>query len=196
LGAQNGLTTMSALKSAITVSFAGGDAGGWKVDRMESVRGPYLELVPRVSVTEGSSAPIPGGAKWVLRGATSADRYTTREEREALLAVQEPLGRRTASRAALIPIKKSADWWALAIDIRRAIFEDRSHHVAVGLGYASAIARRLHHSRELDEPFDFLTWFEYAPAAEGAFDELLSRLRATEEWTYVEREVDIRLIRT
>lgn len=48
---------------------------------------------------------------------------------------------------------------------------------------------------DLDEPFDFLTWFEFPPAAAEAFEELNGRLRATEEWTYVEREVDIRLTR-
>ena len=57
------------------------------------------------------------------------------------------------------------------------------------------MARRLHHCRELGEPFDFLTWFEYAPADAAAFDDLVRRLRASEEWHYVEREVDIRLTR-
>ena len=37
------------------------------------------------------------------------------------------------------------------------------------------------------------TWFEYAPDYEAAFDDLLTRLRATPEWAFVEREVDIRL---
>jgi hypothetical protein len=63
------------------------------------------------------------------------------------------------------------------------------------LRYLPAIARRLHHSRDLGEPFDFLTWFEFAPQDEPAFDDLLAALRATEEWNYVEREVDIRLER-
>lgn len=57
------------------------------------------------------------------------------------------------------------------------------------------MARRLHHSRDLGEPFDFLTWFEYAPQHTAAFEELVSELRATEEWKFVEREVDIRLVR-
>ncbi len=57
------------------------------------------------------------------------------------------------------------------------------------------MARRLHHSRDLGEPFDFLTWFEFTPEHAKAFDELVARLRAIEEWTYVEREVDIRLMR-
>ena len=88
---------------------------------------------------------------------------------------------------------KSEAWWALAQDERRAIFEESSRHIAIGLEYLPAVARRLHHSRELGEPFDFLTWFEYAPHDTDAFEELVRRLRATEEWRYVEREVDVRL---
>lgn len=177
------------------VNFAGGGAGDWRVDRIEEIRGPRLQEVPRLAVIEGSRSPIPADASWVLRGVTSNERYTTLQEHKALLALQAPLGRPEATRAALIPIKKSADWWVLAQDERRAIFEEHSHHIAIGLEVATAIARRLHHSRDLGQEFDFLTWFEYAPAASDAFEELLVRLRATAEWTYVEREVDVRLIR-
>jgi len=63
------------------------------------------------------------------------------------------------------------------------------------MGYLPEIARRLHHARDLGEPFDFLTWFEFRAEDEGRFDELVARLRATEEWRYVEREVDVRLAR-
>ena len=45
------------------------------------------------------------------------------------------------------------------------------------------------------EPFDFLTLFDFAKSDAPAFDDLLAVLRATEEWKYVEREVDIRLLR-
>ena len=100
-----------------------------------------------------------------------------------------------ATRAALIPIRKSEAWWDLAQDERRRIFEESSHHVATGLEYVPAVARRLHHGRDLEEPFDFLTWFEFAPEDAAAFDELVLRLRETEEWTYVEREIDLRLAR-
>ena len=60
------------------------------------------------------------------------------------------------------------------------------------------IARRLHHCRDLaePEPFDFLTWFEFAKQDTAAFDRLLVKLRASEEWNYIEREVEIRLTRT
>ncbi|WP_200946873.1 MULTISPECIES: hypothetical protein [unclassified Roseateles] len=63
--------------------------------------------------------------------------------------------------------------------------------------YLPAIARRLHHGRDLGEaePFDFLTWFEFAPGHASAFDDLLAALRASPEWAYVDRELEIRLAR-
>jgi chlorite dismutase len=100
-----------------------------------------------------------------------------------------------ATRAALIPIRKTAAWWDLAQGERRAIFEEQSHHIGIGMQYLPAVARRLHHSRELGEPFDFLTWFEYAPEHADAFEELVRRLRSTAECRYLEREVDIRASR-
>lgn len=105
-------------------------------------------------------------------------------------------GRPEATGAALIPIRTSPAWWDLTQDERRDILEERSHHIDIGLSYLPAIARRLHHSRDLHEPFDFLTWFEFAPEHSGAFDELVGRLRASEEWSFVDREIDIRLTRT
>jgi chlorite dismutase len=116
-------------------------------------------------------------------------------EHQQLIESSPPLGRPEATRAALIPISKSAAWWDLPQDERREIFEERSHHIATGLKYLPAVARRPYHGRDLGEPFDFLTWFEYAPGDEDAFEELVLTLRATPEWAYVEREVDIRLSR-
>ena len=128
---------------------------------------------------------------------TSNVRYVARAEQRALLARQAALGRPEARRAALIPIKKSSAWWDLPQDERRRIFEESSHHIATGLKYLPAIARRLHHCRDLgdSEPFDFLTWFDYAPEHAQAFEDLVGELRVTEEWKFVEREVDIRLAR-
>jgi len=71
----------------------------------------------------------------------------------------------------------------------------RSPAIGIGLDYLPAVARRLHHSRELREPFDFLTWFEYAPEHATEFEELVRRLRNRPEWHYVDREVDICLRR-
>ena len=110
-------------------------------------------------------------------------RYVERAEKEQLVAVQAALGRTEATCAALIPIRKSAAWWELTQEERRQIFEDKSQHIAASLKYLPAIARQLYHCRDLGEPFDFLTWFEYAPEHADLFEELVGMLRATEEWT-------------
>ena len=179
----------------LIVAFAGGSAGGWSIERLETVAGSPLASASRLEMVEGRGAARPAGdAVWVLRGVTSNERYVTSGEHREL-AVQEPLGRAGSTRAALIPVKKSEAWWDLAQDERRRIFEESSHHIAISLEYLPAVARRLHHGRDLGEPFDFLTWFEFAPEHAVAFEELVGRLRATEEWTYVEREIDLRLAR-
>jgi chlorite dismutase len=177
----------------ILVHFAGGDRGEWQVERVDGVIGAALPPAARLAVTEGAAPPQ--DAAWVLRGTTSNTRYTTRPEVDGLAAVQQGLRRAEATCAALIPIRKTEAWWALAQDERRSIFEEQSRHIGIGMEYLPAVARRLHHSRELGEPFDFLTWFEFAPVHETAFDTMLARLRATREWHFIDREVDIRLRR-
>lgn len=177
-------------------AFVGGPDGPWRVDRLEAVTGPAVEGVERLAVVEGQAANGSfADAAWVLRGAVSFERYVRRSEHDELAARQPELGRPEATRAALIPISKSSVWWGLPQDERREIFEERSHHIALGLDYLPAVARRLYHGHDLGEPFDFLTWFEYAPADAEAFEALVARLRRVEHWTYVDREVDIRLVR-
>lgn len=154
-----------------------------------------MEEVGRIAVVPGRG--VAGGHVWALTGVTSHERYVERHEHEQLQARQEGLGRGAATCAALIPIRKNDDWWRLSQDERREILETRSQHIAAGMRYLPEIARRLHHCRDLPEaaPFDFLTWFEYAPEHAAAFDELAALLRASEEWRYVERETDIRMVR-
>lgn len=174
--------------------FSGGAAGAWRVTGMRAWRGEPLPPASHIDIGTGMAPPA---ALWSLRGVVSNERYVTRGEKQALAARQEPLGREQARCAALIPIRKSAAWWAMTQDERRDILEEQSRHIAIGLRYLPAVARRLHHCRDLPtgEPFDFLTWFEFAPADRPAFDELVEQLRATPEWRFVEREVDIRLER-
>ena len=174
-------------------SFLGGEEGPWEVIRISPVVGDCLPEVPRLLVTDGLRAGR--NSTWVLRGVTSNQRYTTRSEETQLVAVQPSLGRDQATCAALIPIRKSAEWWSLPQDERRLVFEERSHHIALGLTRLPAVARRLYHSRDIGEPFDFLTWFEYAPEDSLSFESLVTEMRATEEWHWVDREVDIRLRR-
>lgn len=178
-------------------SFVGGNAGGWSVVSAKAVVGDPLRAVDRVDFVSGAVATMPEGGKWVLRGVTSNERYVTRDEKDSLVKKQAALGRPDSTFAALIPIRKSAKWWALTQDERRELFEEKSKHIAIGLKYLPGIARRLHHCRDLSEtePFDFLTLFDYSKNDAGAFDDLVAALRATEEWKFVEREVDIRLMR-
>lgn len=176
--------------------FLGGEMGPWRVTSMSTIVGEPLAAAKRINVLAEKN-PAPNVASWLLRGITSNDRYVVRAEKDQLIAKQPSLGRPQALCAALIPIRKNSAWWGLSQDERRRLLEEKSKHVAIGLRYLPAVARRLHHCRDLgeNEPFDFLTWFEYAPADEAAFDQLAAELRASEEWRYVEREIDIRLIR-
>jgi len=172
--------------------FVGGKIGSWRAVRVDPVVGIPLARISRLEITEREAQPHAGD--WVLKGVMSFERYATRAERSLLEAREGSLGRPSATRAALIPVRKSAAWWDLPQDERRAILEERSHHIRTGLEYLPDVARRLYHSRELGEPFDFLTWFEYGPDHAAAFEELVGRLRSSEEWRYVEREVDVRLM--
>lgn len=174
-------------------SFLGGAQGAWRVTGMTTLSGDPLAPVSHVDMRAGD-APV-ADAAWVLRGFTSNIRYATAPEIVSLKAVQQPLGRPEARCAAMIPIRKTAAWWDMAQDERRAIFEETSHHNAIGLDYLPPIARRLHHCRDIGEQFDFVTWFDFAPEQTQQFDELVARLRATKEWAFIDREIDIRLER-
>jgi hypothetical protein len=178
-------------------AFIGGNTGLWRVLGTETLAGEALPEVKRLDIVSGANIDIDANTGWLLRGITSNERYVGRDEKNELVAKQQGLGRPEATRAALIPIRKHADWWTLCQDERRRVLEEYSHHIKIGLRYLPAVARRLHHCRDLseNEPFDFITWFEFAPAYEADFNQLIAELRASEEWKYVEREVDIRLAR-
>jgi hypothetical protein len=188
---------MPALATAASTTrlctFSGGDAGRWRITDVRAVIGESLAAAARLEVgTDDAGAD----SVWSLRGITSNERYVTRPEKQQLSALQPPLARADARCAVLIPIRKSAVWWALTQDERRDILEAQSHHVAHGMRALPAVARRLHHCRDLSEhePFDFLTWFEFAPADAGVFDALTATLRASPEWAFVEREVEVRVM--
>jgi chlorite dismutase len=176
-------------------AFIGGRTGSWRVVSVRAVCGQGLEAVARVDVRPSDWSAREVSDAWTIEGQISNLRYATKAEVAALKAKQESLGRPSASHAAMIPIKKSTLWWDLAQDERRAIFEETSHHTKIGMQYLPGIARQLYHSRDLGQPFDFITWFEYAPDQAASFERLVARLRSTPEWNFVEREVDIRLER-
>lgn len=176
-------------------TFSAGHAGRWRIDRISSVTGDTLPPAERLELLIGERHS-PVGQVWSLWGVSSNTRYATANEAAALRRGQAGLHRPEATRAALIPIRKTPAWWGLAQDERRAIFEDQSRHNAIGMEYIPPVARQLVHCRDVGGEFDFLTWFEYAPEHADAFERLSDRLRATPEWRFVEREVDIRLSRS
>lgn len=184
--------------SARLFSFMGSDTGLWRVADMTEIVGDPLPAAKRLAITADPTTPSGPEPAWVLRGVTSNERYAVSDaERQRIVTEQLALGRAEATCAALIPIRKNAAWWALTQNQRQNIFEQQSKHAQIGLQHFPTLARRLHHCRDLSdhEPFDFITWFEYRPTDLEAFNQLLADLRATPEWQYVEREVDIRLIR-
>ena len=184
------------LYTTMFTTFRGGQSGAWRVTLNSAVKGEALAAVPALAITQNASIALPilpSSTSWRLVGVTSHLRYVEKAEQEQLAEKQAPLGRKEASFAALIPIKKSAAWWELNQDERREILEAKSQHISGTLKYLPQVARQLYHCRDLGEPFDFITWFEYAPEHAPMFEELVAMLRTTEEWTFVEREVDVRL---
>ena len=176
------------------VSFIGCANGRWGVQSIKTIIGEsltstnYIEVYPTHNPLQESKS-----ATWTLRGTTTHVRYTERSEVDELKTRQPQLNRPEATYAALIPIRKNEQWWEMSQDERRNIFEKESGHISISMKYLPAIARRLYHCRELGEPFDFLTWFEFAPQHSSLFDELLAQMRSSREWQFVDREIDIRL---
>ena len=106
------------------VLFYGGDTGTWQIVRVEPVAGVTLPPAKRLAVIQpGTSAPA--SSAWRLRGTPSYERYVNRREHEELAAKSPPFSRPEAAAAALIPIRKSEEWWKLSQDQRRAIFEEK-----------------------------------------------------------------------
>src|SRR5215510_12495110 len=140
------------------IRFTGGSCGVWRVLAIRSVRGEGLPQVERIAVCRGSeTAPLE--SRWTLSGVISNTRYVERPEEQELTLKQAPLSRSEATRAALIPIRKTAAWWNLTQEERRNVFENFFFQAAEGIRYLPSVARQLYHSRDIGEPFDFLTWF-------------------------------------
>jgi hypothetical protein len=119
-------------------TFIGADVGDWHVKELKPIRGESIPSVSRLQIEDHPTSTQLTGI-WKLCGFVSNIRYANQSERKKILAIQEGLGRPQATCAALIPIRKNEAWWNLAQDERRAIFEEQSHHTAIGLQYLPAI---------------------------------------------------------
>ncbi len=172
----------------------GARAQAYRVERLVPVRGEAPPLPSRVTRVE-SAQPL-AVAPTALRGVAQHLGYTDAEQKRALdQASRKELGAGADTVAVLIPMRKSAAWWSQPLDQRRAHFRRQGggDHTAIGLPYARTIYRKLYHCRYLEAQtgYDFLTYFELPPTEIDSFRALLSELRATPEWGFVDREWEL-----
>jgi chlorite dismutase len=83
--------------------------------------------------------------------------------------------------AVVIPIRKSADWWALDQEKRAAMMKE---HTEAALPYHKTVKRKLYHSTGLDD-LDFITYFETSKLED--FHSLILSLEKVREYQYTRR---------
>jgi chlorite dismutase len=81
----------------------------------------------------------------------------------------------------VIPIRKSADWWALDQEKRTALMKE---HTEASLPYHRTVKRKLYHSTGLDD-MDFITYFETSKMED--FHSLILSLEKVKEFQYTRR---------
>lgn len=179
----------------------------YRVDKVVSVRGKSgVNIAPgatMVRVETASKLPAPAGEKGpslLFHGVPQHLQYTSGEQRADLnkrSRSELPPGKDTV--AVVIPVRKSAAWWALPHDERHAHFQkkgDKIGHTAIGAKYADRIYRKLYHTRYAVETkdHDFITYFEFERTHTEDFKSLLAQLRDPDqnpEWNFVDRESEI-----
>jgi chlorite dismutase len=77
--------------------------------------------------------------------------------------------------AAVIPIRKDAEWWALPQEQRAGMMQE---HTEAALPYHKTVKRKLYHSTGLDD-LDFITYFETAKLDD--FQSLILSLQKVKE---------------
>jgi len=129
-----------------------------------------------------------------LLGVTQHAQYQSSTEASELATRARPA---PGSVSVIIPISKSAEWWALGHAERAKLFrsEGARGHIHVGRPHIEQIHRKLYHARYLPNArWDFITYFEFEAAHTDQFRALLAGLRDTQqnpEWAFVEREAEI-----
>jgi len=83
--------------------------------------------------------------------------------------------------AIVIPIRKSAEWWALDQEKRAAMMKE---HTEAALPYHKTVKRKLYHSSGLDD-LDFITYFETSKLED--FHGLILSLEKVKEFQYTRR---------
>jgi len=83
--------------------------------------------------------------------------------------------------AIVIPVRKSAEWWALDQDKRAAMMQE---HTEATMPYLKTVKRKLYHSSGLDD-LDFITYFETSKLED--FHSLILSLEKVKEFQYTRR---------
>ena len=81
----------------------------------------------------------------------------------------------------VVPIRKSAGWWALDQETRGAMMKE---HTEAALPYHKTVKRKLYHSTGLDD-VDFITYFETSKLDD--FHSLILSLEKVKEFQYTRR---------
>lgn len=179
----------------------------YRVDRVKAVTGtPGVVVQPGAKLVRVEAAVRfdGGGVKPLFAGVPQHLGYTSREQKNTLATSRSPVPAADDTVAVLIPIRKSAEWWATPHDERATHFREQGGkpgHTAIGAGYTDRIYRKLYHTRYAVESadHDFLTYFEFEKAHAAAFDDLLTKLRdvaVNPEWKSVDREYEIWMTKT
>ena len=166
-----------------------GIEAGCHAVRIESTSPIVLEHPPQVQLV-------------VFRGVTQHLHYTNKEDKEKLVAESRTeLDPSPETTAVIIPIRKSAGWWALTQDQRQAFFhktKTNEGHTNIGRPFAGTVFRKLYHSRYIGPalPYDFVTYFEFPSNEVKEFNQLLANLRDVSknpEWESVDLEFEVRM---
>ena len=117
----------------------------------------------------------------ILNGLTKKANYVPgfSDEMKAGLKVKSDPGLKPY--AIVIPIRKSAEWWALDQDKRMAMMKE---HTEASMSYQKTVKRKLYHSTGLDD-LDFITYFETSNLED--FHSLILAMEGVKEFQYTRR---------
>src|SRR5438093_11915783 len=139
----------------LLVTFAGGSSGLWRVERIEAVRGAAAFPSRTACCDRRARRKDPGGLR--LDPARGNKQRTLRRRRRARRAGRPPAVPRAAGGDVARPLREDLLSLLLrqvppAFRIRDG--DERSARTRIGLEYLPAVARRLHHGRDLAEEFE------------------------------------------
>lgn len=137
-----------------------------------------------------------------LTGAVRVPRYTSVDMYAwAYAQAKNRSSGRTVPNAIILPVRKTADWWALPAMERHQYFyphhdhrsgRDVAGHAELGRAAAPRVFRRLFYNPDgegRDREWDFIAYFECADEDLALFDETLAAMRDVDrnpEWRFVE----------